>query len=140
MAIGPVEYLELAFPGNQFKGEILPALQDLVERDIIAIIDLVIVKKDADGTITIAELSEMPESEAALFAPLQAEMHELLNAEDIEDLALELPNNYTAALLVFENTWASRFAEAVRGAGGIMVANARVPHDVVLAALEAANS
>jgi hypothetical protein len=140
MALGPVEYLELAFPGNQFKGEILPALQDLVERNIIAIIDLVIVKKDADGTITIAELSEMPESEAALFAPLQAEMHELLNGDDIEDLALELPNNYTAALLVFENSWAARFAEAVRGAGGVLVANARVPHDVVQAALEAANA
>lgn len=54
-------------------------------------------------------------------------------------LAEELPNNYTAALLVWENVWATRFLEAVQDAGGVMVANARVPHDVVLAAIEAAN-
>jgi hypothetical protein len=140
MSIGPVEYLELAFPGNQFKGEILPALQELVVNDTINIIDLVIVKKDADGSITIAELSELDESEAALLAPLQSELRDLLNEDDILMLAEDLPDNYTAALLVWENRWATRFAEAVRNAGGIMVANERVPHDVVMAAIEAGNA
>lgn len=140
MTIGPVEYIELAFPGNQFKGEILPALQDLVNQDLINIIDLVIVKKDADGSITFVELAELDESEAEMLEPLHAEVSDLLNADDIMLLAEELPNNYTAALLVWENVWATRFLEAVQGAGGILVANARVPHDVVLAAIEAANS
>ena len=140
MTIGPVEYIELAFPGNQFKGEILPALQDLVNQDLINIIDLVIVKKDADGSITFVELAELDESEAEMLEPLHAEVSDLLNADDIMLLAEELPNNYTAALLVWENVWATRFLEAVQSAGGILVANARVPHDVVLAAIEAANS
>lgn len=138
--VGPVEYIELAFPGNQFKGEILPALQDLVNKGIINIIDLVIVKKDADGSVEAAELSELDASEAGLLAPLSMELQDLLNADDIMLLAEELPNNYTAALLVWENVWATRFMEAVIGAGGIMVANARIPHDVVLAAIEAANA
>jgi hypothetical protein len=132
--------LELAFPGNQFKGEILPALQELVVNDTINIIDLVIVKKDADGSITIAELSELDESEAALLAPLQSELRDLLNEDDILMLAEDLPDNYTAALLVWENRWATRFADAVRNAGGILVANERVPHDVVMAAVEAGNA
>lgn len=140
MTIGPVEYIELAFPGNQFKGEILPALQELVNKDLINIIDLVIVKKDADGSITYVELAEMDESETAMLEPLHAEVSDLLNADDIMLLAEELPENYTAALLVWENVWATRFLEAVQSAGGVMVANARVPHDVVLAAIEAANS
>ncbi|MFN8379936.1 MAG: DUF6325 family protein [Anaerolineae bacterium] len=140
MTIGPVEYIELAFPGNQFKGEILPALQDLVDQNLINIIDLVIVKKDADGSVTYADLAEIDSSEADLLEPLHAEVSDLLNADDIMLLAEELPNNYTAALLVWENVWATRFLEAVQNAGGILVANARVPHDVVLAAIEAANS
>jgi len=140
MAIGPVEYIELAFPGNQFNGEILPALQELVNKDLINIIDLVIVKKDGDGAVTYVELAELDESEADLLEPLHAEVSDLLNADDIMLLAEELPNNYTAALLVWENSWATRFLEAVINAGGVMVANARVPHDVVMAAIEAANS
>ncbi len=140
MSIGPVEYIELAFPGNQFNGEILPALQDLVERDIISIIDLVIVKKDADGTITIAELSELSVSEAALLEPLRAEVSELLNSDDLLVLAEALEPNYTAAIMVWEDKWATRFAEAVRNSGGVLVANERVPRDLVLAAIEAGKS
>ena len=139
MTVGPVEYIELAFPGNQFKGEILPALQDLVNQNLINIIDLVIVKKDAGGNVTYVELAELDADEAEMLEPLHAEVSDLLNADDIMLLAEELPNNYTAALLVWENVWATRFLEAVVGAGGIMVANARVPHDVVLAAIEAAS-
>ncbi len=138
MSIGPVEYIELAFPGNQFNGEILPALQDLVEKNIISIIDLVIVKKDADGTITIAELSELTESEAAILEPLRLEISELLNSDDLILLAEALEPNYTAAVMVWEDKWATRFADAVRDAGGVLVANERVPRDAVMAAIEVA--
>ena len=46
MEIGPVEYLEIAFPGNQFNGDIVPALQELVDNKTIHILDLVIISKN----------------------------------------------------------------------------------------------
>jgi hypothetical protein len=49
MGIGPVEYMVVAFPGNQFKGEIAPALGDLVDNGTIRVLDLVFITKDQDG-------------------------------------------------------------------------------------------
>ncbi len=47
MTIGPVEYVVLGFPGNQFSGEVAPALAQLVESGTIRILDLVFIAKDA---------------------------------------------------------------------------------------------
>ena len=51
MSLGPVHFMVVAFPGNKFKGEILPELGRLVENKTIRIMDLAFVKKDADGSI-----------------------------------------------------------------------------------------
>ena len=57
--IGPVEYMIVSFPGNRFTGEIAPALGKLVESNMIRIIDLAFVSKDADGSIGAFELSDV---------------------------------------------------------------------------------
>ena len=57
--MGPVEYLVVEFPGNQFKGEIVPALKELTHNGTIQIIDLIFIKKDADGNMTSFELSNL---------------------------------------------------------------------------------
>jgi hypothetical protein len=136
MEIGPVEYLEVAFPGNEFNGDILPALQELVDNETIHILDLVIVTKNAHGEVTALELSELEGDVADRMRPLNIMGLDLLSLQDITLLASDLDNNSTAALLVFENTWAARFASAVRDSGGFMIANDRLPHDVVEAAIE----
>ena len=51
MAIGPVEYIIVGFPGNKFNGEIAPELGKLVESGTIRILDLVFITKDADGNV-----------------------------------------------------------------------------------------
>jgi hypothetical protein len=140
MDIGPVEYLEIAFPGNQFNGDILPALQELVDNETIHILDLVIVTKNHHGEVTALELSELEGEVAERMQPLNVEGMDLLNLQDITILASELDNNSTAALLVFENTWASQFAAAVRDSGGVLLGNARLPHDLVMAAIDAMDS
>lgn len=136
MPLGPVEYILIAFPGNNFNGQIVPALQELVDNEIIHIIDLVFVKKDAAGNLLVVELSDMGE-EAAPFESLDGEIDDLLSIEDLELAAAELPNNSSAGLLVWENLWAARFADAVRAANGQVVANERIPHSMVEAALAA---
>ena len=133
--IGPVEYIVLAFPGNRFKGEIVPALAELVENETIRVIDLAFVKKDADGAITTLELDDMDENEAGGLGAY-GDVGDLLNEDDLVHAAEALEPNNSAALLVWENTWAARFAQAVRNADGIVLENERIPHDVVQAAIE----
>ena len=133
--IGPVEFIVLGFPGNRFKGEIVPALADLVESETIRIIDLAFVKKDADGSITTIELEEMDDEETGGISS-HGDVGDLISAADLERAAEALEPNNSAAVLVWENTWAARFAQAVRNADGIVLENMRIPHDVVQAAIE----
>jgi hypothetical protein len=137
MPIGPVEYILIAFPGNKFNGEIVPALKELVDSGTIRIIDLLFIKKDAEGNVLVVELDTLPSDEGDAFDTLDGEVSDLLSMEDIELAAAELPHNSSAGLLVWENVWAARFAAAVRNAHGEVIANERIPHAVVEAALAA---
>jgi translation initiation factor IF-2 len=141
MTVGPIEYLVVAFPGNKFKGEIVPALAELVESETIRILDLVFILKDEEGNVAALELSDLDEGdEAAGMADIAEVDRGLLNEEDIQLAADALENNSSAGLLVFENVWATRFAEAVRNADGVLVANERIPYEIVQAAIAAAES
>ena len=134
--IGPVDYLIVAFPGNQFRGEIAPALADLVDAGTIRIIDIAFVTKTADGDVAALELTELdPEVRQAL-ETVGIEVSGLLSDEDLIATGEELEPDSSAALLVWENVWARDVAQAMRDAGGVMVAFERVPHDIVQAARE----
>jgi hypothetical protein len=136
MSFGPIEYLIVGFPGNKFKGEIVPALAELVESNTIRILDLVLIAKDEEGNVAAVELAELdPEDEAAGLSDISEVDAGLLNEDDIQLAADSLENNTSAGLLVFENVWATRLAEALRNADGRLLANERIPHDVVEAAL-----
>lgn len=135
--MGPVEYLVVEFPGNRFKGEIVPALAELVENDTIRILDLVFVKKDANGDLLVMELDALAEEEATPFDELDGEIGDLLNDEDLQLVGESLNPNSSAALLVFENVWATRLRDAIVNANGRLVDNARIPAPIVDAALQA---
>jgi hypothetical protein len=132
VSIGPVEYIILGFPGNNFKGDIVPALAKLIDSETVRIIDLVFILKDADGTVSTFEFDQL--EELAPYATLQGEIGGLVNEEDITYAANGLEPNSSAALLVWEDTWATELAEAVRGAGGVVLEGARIPPDLVDAA------
>jgi hypothetical protein len=114
MAIGPVEYMIVAFPGNKFSGEIVPALGELVDNGTIRIIDLAFVIKDADGNVATLEVSDLDSAVGEAFGKLAGQgPGGLLNEEDLEAAAEELDPNSSAALLVWEDLWATRLKEAV---------------------------
>jgi uncharacterized protein DUF6325 len=140
MSIGPVEYLIVAFPGNQFKGEIIPALADLVEAGTIRIIDLAFVMKDADGAVVTAELGDLDSEVFKAFDALSPETMGLLNEEDLAAAGEELDPNSSAALLVWEDTWATTLRDAIVNAGGEVLDLERVPYQVVNAAVEFAEA
>jgi hypothetical protein len=136
MAIGPVEYMVVAFPGNQFNGEIAPALKQLIDSGTIRVIDLAFVLKDVDGSIVGAELEDAGSSVFQAFESLTIERGGLLNDDDLRDIGEALEPNSSAAVLVWEDLWAARFADAVAASGGVLVDIARIPRDVVQAALD----
>jgi hypothetical protein len=127
MSIGPVEYIAIGFPGNKFSGEIIPAIQELQDSGTIRVLDLVIITKDADGNVAAIELSDASPEQGAALAVLGVENRNLLGEEDIEDIGGALDPNSTAALMIWENVWAARFAKSLRDADGILVANGRIP-------------
>ncbi len=136
--MGPVEYLVVEFPGNKFNGDVVPALTELTENGTIHIIDLVFIKKDADGVVTSFELSDLGDDESLGFADLDGEIDDLLNEEDILLMADKLQPNSSAAAMVFENVWATRLSNAIVNSDGRVVDNARIPRALVQAAMEAA--
>jgi hypothetical protein len=140
MGIGPVEYMVVAFPGNKFKGEIAPALGDLVESGTIRIIDLAFVHKDEAGDVVAVELEDEGSEVFNAFQTLAAERGGLINDDDLMDIGAALEANSSAAVLVWEDVWATRLADAIAGAGGVLVDIQRVPRDIVQAAVDFAAS
>ena len=130
MDVGPVEYVVIEFPGNQFNGEVAPALARLVESGTVRIIDLVFVLKDADGNVTSLEYDELGEV-AAAFADIDGDADGMLSDDDIAEIAAGLHDNSSALLLLFEDLWAKEFTAAVLDSGGELVAGGRIPRDLI---------
>lgn len=130
-AIGPTEFIVVGFAGDRFTGEIAPALAELVDSGLIRIIDLAVVSKDADGSVTILEMQELSAEVAAAFVRLEGRVRGLLSEADLDEIAEDLPAETTAAALLVEHVWATRFASAVRAAGGELVLSERIPHAVI---------
>jgi hypothetical protein len=133
MTIGPVEYIIVGFPGNKFSGEIAPELVALVESGTVRILDLIFIGKDADGSVVAFEIDEL--DEVAGFHRLEGDVGGLISEADIEYAAAALEPNTSAAMLIWEDVWAARFAEAVRNANGIVLEGARIPHELIAPAL-----
>jgi uncharacterized membrane protein len=140
MAIGPVEYMIVAFPGNEFRGEIAPALAELMESGTIRIIDLAFVAKEGDGGVAALEVSDLKPEIADAFSSFGAAPGNLFNDEDLLAAGEELEPNSSAALLVWEDVWATKLAEAIRNANGMILDHDRIPHEVVQEALDFADA
>ena len=134
MSYGPIDLIALEFPGNRFRGEILPQMFDLVEKGIIRIIDLVVIMKD-QGEIIVRELRELDAAHIDMFNPLKAEVSQMITRADIDMIAEQLAENSTAGLMLIENLWAKKTQQAMLDANGRLVMFERIPHDVVEEAL-----
>jgi hypothetical protein len=134
--MGPIDYLLVEWPGKQPEGEIAPHLVDLVERGLIRILDLAVLAKADDGTLAAVEIADLG-GEVAELAIFEGASSGLLSEEDFGEAGEALEPGTSAALLVYENTWAAPFASAVRRSGGQLVASGRIPIADVLDALDA---
>ncbi|HSP51830.1 MAG TPA: DUF6325 family protein [Cryobacterium sp.] len=136
--LGPIEILVVELPGNKFTGEIMPALNDLVDSDTISIVDGLFVMKDAAGSITYSEFEELGANiDASALIQVIDTTNGLLSDDDVQELAAKLDDNCSAAILVFEHTWMKPLRNAIVNSGGILVDTVRIPGMVVEEVLEA---
>lgn len=136
MTYGPIDFLAIGFKTDQLTGEGMAELIDLVEKEIVRVIDLVIVLKDEVGEVQVLEIEELDPETLAIFDPLDVEVSGIIQMEDIELIAAEMENNTTAALLLYENLWAIKFGEAVTRSSGRMLMFDRIPFEVINETME----
>jgi hypothetical protein len=136
MEIGPVDVLEVAFPGNEFNGAILPALENLISAGTIRVLDLLFAYRTAEEEVGSLELAGIAEKYGPLFTSIDGEVPGgLLDAEDVAELTDLLEPDSSIAVICWENTWAAPFVTALEGSGAVLLDQARVPREAVLAAL-----
>jgi Family of unknown function (DUF6325) len=135
--LGPISYVIVQFPGNKMTGEGFAILLDLVDRGLIRILDLQFVTRLPDGTIQAIELGDIDRDGEFDFAVFEGVSSGLMDQSDFEDAAAAIDEGASAGILIFENTWATGFVQALRGADAQLVAAGYVPQDALLAALEA---
>ena len=137
--LGPVDYLVVEFPADKanFSGEMATELKSLTDRALVRVLDLVLLRKDDDGSVEVAELADVDESNVGELLAMEAGLALLLAEEDVEEMGKALEPGTIAAVLVYENSWAAPFASSIRRSGGQLVANGRIPTQALLAAIEA---
>jgi hypothetical protein len=135
--LGPVDYLVVEFPPDaaNFTGEMATELAKLADAGTIRLLDLLILRKDDNGDIEAFEIDDL--DAVGEIVHLEAEIAEILAADDVAHLAAAMENGTTAGVIVWENTWAAPFAAAARRSGGQLVATDRIPIQAIIASIEA---
>jgi Family of unknown function (DUF6325) len=135
--LGPVDYVIVEFPAgaSNFTGEMANELVALVDSGTIRVIDVLILTKNEDGTVDATELSDI--EELGSLQAVEAQLAELLAADDVENLAAAMDPGSTAGVLIWENLWAAPFASAARRSGGQLIATGRIPIQAIIASIEA---
>lgn len=136
MPLGPVDVYIIGFPGNNFRGEIVPAILEQVEKGVIRVVDILFVVKDADGTVATLTIEDLG-PEGAAFAEVEVIQSGALNEEDADEVAEDIPAGSSALLIAYENTWMQDLVLAFARADAVVIDQIRIPADVVNAVVEA---
>jgi hypothetical protein len=130
MPLGPVDVYIIGFPGNNFQGEIVPAILEQVEKGNIRVVDLLFVVKDLDGNIAVLSIEDLG-PEGAAFAEVEVMQADALNEEDADEVAEDIPAGSSALLIAYENTWMQDLVGAFARADAVVIDQIRIPATVV---------
>lgn len=129
---GPIDYIVVGFTGNKFKGDILAELATSVEQGVISVLDLAVIAKAEDGSVAKVELVDVEGLENIL----PANREELINEDDIAEIADVLDDNCSAGLLIIEHLWAKGLKKAILDADGVLLAEGRIHPDAYTEVIE----
>jgi hypothetical protein len=127
----PLEYALVVFPDNKFSGEIVPELLDLADRGIVRYVDIIFIRKDADGSTRTIELNELDPDLYQYFVPIGKQIQSLYTEDDVTWAANQLPKNSSAALFLWENIWMEKIRGAMMNSGAILADRGQIPDEVV---------
>ncbi len=131
MVLGPLEYMVIGCPGNQFTREIVPELRFIQEKGLIRVVDVVFVRKNADNTVSALEVSDLEDDEQAAFGIMQESMMGLITPQDIVSLSSTLPSDTSAALILLEHLWLQKLEASIERANGVVHIGGMVPYSTV---------
>jgi hypothetical protein len=132
---GPVDFLILEYPPHTDGKATAEALTALVDQGVVAVYDLMVVRKDADGSAREVPLTAAADTPTA-FAPFAGARSGLLGREDVAEAANALEPGTTAIVILYENRWAAPFVAAARSEGVEMVASARLSAQEIMDTLD----
>jgi hypothetical protein len=138
VALGPISYLVVEFPGNKMTGEGFATLLELVDRGVIRILDLMFVRRESDGSMKVLDLQDIDRDGKFDLAVFAGASSGLLSQSDLSDAAGVIQPGSSAGILIFENRWATTFIQALRRGEAELVAAGYIPQDDLAAALDAA--
>jgi hypothetical protein len=138
--IGPVDYLVVEFPDTLFTGGPLRRLLDLVDGGLIRILDLVVLRKEQDGSVTVLELADVDGDGELDITVFDGATSGVLDGGDIAEAAAVIEPGRASAILLYANLWAVPFTTALRKAGAEVVASGRIPLPALLDSLDAAEA
>jgi hypothetical protein len=134
---GPVDVAVIAFDEPKFNGAVASAIADLVRAGTVRLLDAIMIHKAEDGTITLAEITDIDGDGIPDLIALQGDIPGLIGEDDATSVVSEMPNDSAVLMLAWENTWALRVAQAIRANGGQVVALERIAAADVEAVLAA---
>jgi len=134
---GPIDFVLIEFAGDRLTGGAADALMDLVDRGIVRVYDLLVIRKDSDGSFTGIDVTDLSADHVGGFTAFAGARSGLLGDDDLRQAADAMQPGTVAALIVYENSWAIPFVAAARDAGGQLIASARIPAQDVIDALDA---
>ncbi|HEY2321002.1 MAG TPA: DUF6325 family protein [Solirubrobacteraceae bacterium] len=140
-AFGPIDVILIGYPSDApMTGEAVPLFVDLVDRGIIRVLDALVVRKDADGTFSGLDLSDVDAESAGDLTVFAGATTGLLDDDDVAMAAAEIEPGTAAVMIVYENRWAAPFVAAVRRNGGQVIASERIGVQQLISALDAAEA
>lgn len=133
--MGPIDWILIEFD-QPLTGEAAPPLLDLVDRGLIRILDIMFIRKMADGSIAAIDISQLPGDDFVHVEALAGASTGILGEDDLNAAGEALEVDTRAVMLVYENAWAAPFATAIRRAGGQLIDQGRIPVQAILGALD----
>jgi hypothetical protein len=135
--LGPIDYVIVEWPPDkQPNGEAFPLLVDLVDQGLIRILDFGFVHKEQDGKIVGMNVSDMSLDGDTSFTVFEGASSGLMGDDDFQEAGKAIEPGASAAVMIYENTWAAPFATALRRGGAQLVASGRVPVNALIQALD----
>jgi len=128
---GPIDYILVGFDNAKFDGSVLNALAEAIDNGVIALIALSVIKKDADGTVSVFDVEDIGDDFVIQFAQKYNVTSDLVSEDDKKEVSDLLVENEAAGLLVVEQLWAKPLKKALIEANGYLIAEGRIHPDAV---------